>query len=173
MEFIETPDLELIYDAEQEFLATSGAGALKVTREAFIAHYADSPGLRFMQGPNCVGSLLIKDSQIHIGVLLEHQGAWVHYLPELFEWCLKIANPLMAVIAANNHKAIALVHRTGWHARGEVGIEGLGRYAVFTTSKQFCRYLRRAENGRRCPPVPRRATDAVLGSVKQHARADA
>ncbi len=137
-------NIEVIYEAECEFLREFHPLVTPPPLADFFKHYADAPGVRFMAGERCVGGIVVKDRMAHIGVLRAHQGAWARLWPQAYRWMFTVSDPVYALMAQENAKAIALVCRTGGKFVKELQLPPLGEMVLYELRHRTTPYPKRA-----------------------------
>jgi hypothetical protein len=124
-------NIEVIYQAECEFLNEFQPQIQLPPLEEFFRHYADAPGIRFMADEHCVGGIVVKDRMAHIGVLKAYRGVWARLWPEAYRWMFTVSDPVYALMARDNAKAIALVCRTGGRFVKDVQVPPIGDMVLY------------------------------------------
>lgn len=131
MQLIERANLQVIYETECQHLAKVNPALRPPTLDQFEAFFAGAPGVSFMDGERCVGSLVVRNGMAHIGVLPEHQGTWGRLWPAAYRWAFGVSDPVFAMVQPGNKRATKLVLRTGGKHVDTITVPHMGTMFIY------------------------------------------
>ena len=141
-------NIEVIYEAECDFLNEFQPHIKPPPLEEFLRHYADAPGIRFMADDLCIGGMVVKDRLVHIGVLRAHHGAWARLWPDAYRWVFTVSDPVYSLVSPGNAKALMLNRRTGGKFIRKVIVPPMGEMALYEFRNSTTPYPKQARERR-------------------------
>jgi len=104
-------DFGVMYDAEIQMYDPEWVRSLNISREMFIAHYANSPSVGFEIDGKMAGGFLLHERTAHLAILPEYHGRWALLWKPALVWLFSLQDPVFVDVAINNEKCIRFYDR--------------------------------------------------------------
>jgi len=116
-------DLGVFYDADSDRYRSGSAQdyTQTVTRDAFVAFYADCPSIGFEADGAPIGGILFDGEQAHIAVLPRYHGLWALLLKPALQWLFSLKPEILVAVESDNHRCLRFMERHGWPRVEEQG----------------------------------------------------
>jgi hypothetical protein len=114
-------DLAVFYEADRLRYAARTHVTERVTRDAFVAFYADCPSMGFECDGQPIGGVVFDGEQAHIAVLPSYHGRWALLLKPMLHWLFGLKPEIIVRVEADNVLCLRFMERNGWQ---RLGVDG-------------------------------------------------
>lgn len=107
-------DLGVYYDADKLQFDDDWANRTGVTKEVFMAAFAQHPSRGFAKDGVQFGGVIFDGSEVHLAVLPHYHGRWALLMKPALQWLFSLQAVIHVRVDASNRTLLRFLDRCKW-----------------------------------------------------------